>query len=106
MIEPEDLTKEMLAGYFGEHCECRPLDVERMSHSHDCDDAPCEDARVALGGRPNGCGYRSTVEAFIHTQEAKRRICDDIVMNGSDPALLAESGKRQLDAANRFDAGQ
>jgi len=26
MIEPADLTDEMLAGYFGEHCECRPLD--------------------------------------------------------------------------------
>jgi hypothetical protein len=23
MIKPEDLTYEMLAGYFGEYCECR-----------------------------------------------------------------------------------
>jgi hypothetical protein len=120
MIKPEDLTNEMLAGYFGVHCECRPLDIERRSHSHDCDDDPCEDARVALGGRPNGCGYRSTVEAIIHTQAAKRRICDDISEKGSDrraisdghdivardPVLLAALGKQLLDDAARFKVSQ
>jgi hypothetical protein len=105
-IGPEDLTAEMIAGYFGEHCECRPLDIDRASHSHDCDDDPCEDARVALGGRPNGCGYRSTVEALIHTQAAKRRICDDIIEEGSDPALLAVLGKQLLDQAARFKVSQ
>lgn len=106
MIKPEDLTAEMIAGYFGAHCECRPLDVERMRHSHDCDDDPCEDARVALGGRPNGCGYRGTVEAILHTQAAKRRICDDITEKGSDPTLLAALGKQLLDKAARFRASQ
>ena len=106
MIKPEDLTTEMIAGYFGEHCECRPLDIERTSHSHDCDDDLCEDARVALGGRPNGCGYRSTVETFIHTQAAKRRIYDDIIEEGSDPAVLAALGKQLLDEAARFKANQ
>lgn len=102
MIEPSDLSEEMIAGYFGEHCECRPLDVDRTSHSHDCDDAPCEDACVALGGRPNGCGYRSTMEALIHTQAAKRWICDDIIEEGHDPALLAALGRQLLDKAVRF----
>ena len=106
MIKPEDLTTEMIAGYFGEHCECRPLDIERTSHSHDCDDDPCEDVRIALGSRPNGCKYRSAVEAFIHTQAAKRRICDDIIEEGSDPSLLAALGKQLLDEAARFKASQ
>jgi hypothetical protein len=102
MIKPEDLTAELLAGYFGERCECRPLDIERTCHSHDCDDDHCEDVRVALGGRPNGCGYRSTVEALIHTQAAKRRICDAITEEGYDPGRLAALGKHLLDQAARF----
>lgn len=99
MIKPENLTDAVLAGYFGEHCECRPLDIERASHSHDCDYDPCEDVRVALGGRPNGCGYRSTVETLLHTQAAKRRICDAINEEGSDPSRLAVLGKQLLDQA-------
>jgi hypothetical protein len=71
-VTVETLTREQVIAYFEEHCECRPTDVERTRHSRDCDDDACEDARVALGGRPNGCGYRSTVEAIIHTQAAKR----------------------------------
>jgi len=106
MIKPEDLTTELLAGYFGKHCECRPLNIERASHSHDCDDDPCEDARVALGGRPNGCGYRSTLEALIHTQAAKRRICDDIIEEGSNPTLLTALGKQLLDQAVWFKVSQ
>ena len=104
LINPEDLTNEMLAGYFGKHCECRPLDIERTSHSHDCDDDPCEDVRVALGGRPNGCGYRSTVEALIHRQAARRRICDDIIEQGSDTSQLESVGKQLLDLASKFKA--
>src|SRR4029077_11519975 len=94
VIKPEDLTAELIAGYFGTHCECRPLDIERTSHSHDCDDDSCEDARVALSGRPDGCGYRSTVEALIHTRAAKRRICDDILDGGGDPTHLTTLGKQ------------
>ena len=107
-IKSEDLTNAMLAGYFGVHCECRPLNIERRSHSHDCDDDPCEDVRVALGGRPNGCGYRSTVEAITHMQAAKRRICDDISAEGSDrrAVLLAALGKQLLDDAARFKVSQ
>jgi hypothetical protein len=99
MIKPEDLTEALLAGYFGEHCACWPLDIARTGHSHDCDDDSCEDVRVALGGRPNGCSYRSTVEALIHTQEAKRRIYEHLVEKGSDPARLAASGRQLLDEA-------
>ncbi len=106
MIRPEDLTVELLAGYFGEHCECRPLNIDRASHSHDCDDDHCEDTRVALGGRPNGCGYRSTAEAIVHTQAARRRICDDIIEQGGDPMLLAVLGEQLLDLAAKLRAGE
>ncbi len=106
MIEPWNLTREVLAGYFGEHCECRPLDVERRSHSHDCDDDPCADVRVALGGRPNGCGYRGTLEAMIHTLAARSRICDHSIEKGGDLAQLAALGSELLDDAARFIAGQ
>ena len=106
MIKPDDLTDEMIAGYFGEHCECRPLDVDRTSHSHDCDDAPCEDARVALGGRPDGDEYRSTTGAIIQMQAAKRRICDDLIKRGGDPASLSALGERLIDDAARFMASQ
>lgn len=106
MIKPEDLTDEVLAGYFGEHWECRPLNIERTDHSHDCNDDLCEDARVALGGRPSGCGYRSTMEALIHTRAAKRRICDDIAEKSRDLSLFAALGKQLLDKAAKFKASQ
>jgi hypothetical protein len=46
------------------------------------------------------------VEALIHTQAAKRRICDDIIEEGSDHALLAALGKQLLDQAARFKVSQ
>jgi hypothetical protein len=103
-LTPEGLTREMIAGYLAQHCECRPLDVERTSHSHDCDDDPCEDARVALGGRPNGCRYQGTVESIICTRAAKHRICDHITEKGSDPAMLAALGRQLLSDRSRFEA--
>ncbi len=106
MIKPEDLTEAMLTGYFSEHCECRPLDIERTSHSHDGDDDPCTDVGVALGGRPPGCGYRSTVEAIIHTRAAKRRICEDIIEKGLNPKLLEALGKRLIDEAPKSEDHQ
>jgi hypothetical protein len=72
------------------------IDQPRELYDH------CEDVRVALGGRPNGCGYRSTVEALIHTQAAKRRICDAITEEGYDPGRLVALGKHLLDQAARF----
>lgn len=105
-IRPEDLTDEVLAGYFGEHCECRPLDIERTSHSHDCDDDHCEDVRVALGGKPTGWRWRSTSEALIQARAAKQRICESLIEDGSGLALLAAVGKQLLDQAARFMAGQ
>lgn len=99
----DELTSDVLAGYFGEHCECRPIDIERKSHSHDCDEDPCEDVRVALGGRPNGCGYRGTVEAIIHTQAARHRIYEHINESGRDAEALAASGRRLLDSATKLD---
>ena len=74
----ETITDEEIRALFAKHCECRPLDVERTSHSHDCDDDICEDCRVALGGRPNGEPYRSTRVAIIQRQAA-RRACAAII---------------------------
>lgn len=106
-VRPEDLTDEVLAGYFGEHCECRPLDIERTSHSHDCDDDHCEDVRVALGGNPTGWrGWRSTSEALIQARAAKQRICESLIEDGSGLALLTAIGKQLLDDAARFRASQ
>ncbi len=97
-IRPEDLTDEVLAGYFGEHCECRPLDIERTSHSHDCDDHHCEDVRVALGGKPTSWhGWRTTTEALSQAHAAKQRICKSLIEEeGSGIALLAALGKQLL----------
>lgn len=85
-VTEHTLTDEQIRAYFEEHCECRPTDVERTSHSHDCDDDACEDVRVALGGRPNGCGYRGTIEAIIHTRAARRAIADAINARASAKA--------------------
>lgn len=89
-IALETLTDAMIREYFARHCRCAKPDVERLSHTDiDCDLDACEDARVALGGRPNGCGYRSTVEAIIHTRAARLRIID--VMNINARAEADES---------------
>jgi hypothetical protein len=69
------ITDAQIRELFAAHCECRPLDADRTSHSHDCDDDITEDCRVALGGYPNGqIGPRSTATAIIQRQAA-RRIC-------------------------------
>ena len=69
------ITAKQIRELFAAHCECRPLNVDRMSHSHDCDDDITEDCRVALGGKPNGqIGPRSTTTAIIQRQAA-RGIC-------------------------------
>lgn len=69
------ITDDQILGLYAKHCECRPLDINRTSHSHDCDDAILEDCRVALGGKPNGQLHpRSTWDA-ITQRNAARRIC-------------------------------
>lgn len=90
MIKPEDLTDALLAGYFGEHCKCRPLDIERLNHFDNCDIDPCEDVRAARG---------SGGEA----QAAKRRICEDLIAKGDDPAELSSLGKRLLTKRRIYD---
>lgn len=101
MVQPTDLTDEMIVGFFGEHCECRPVDVDRTSHSHDCDIFSCEDARVALGGLPTGCLYRSTTEAINHIQAARQRIAANL-KSGSDLEAIATSGRQLLDNIQRL----
>ena len=74
-LTADTITDDQIRALFANHCECRPLDVDRSSHSHDCDDDIVEDCRVALGGYPNGqIGPRNTMTAIIQRQAA-RRIC-------------------------------
>jgi len=35
---------------FEAHCECRPTNTARISHSHDCDTAYTDDVRTVLHG--------------------------------------------------------
>jgi len=74
-LTADTITDDQIRQLFTAHCGCRSLDVERTSHSYDCDDDIVEDCRVALGGKPNGqIGPRSTMTAIIQRQAA-RRIC-------------------------------
>lgn len=74
-IDEHTITDAQILELLSWHCECRPLDVYRTSHSHDCDDDIVEDCRVALGGYPDGqFGPRNTRAAIIQCQAA-RRIC-------------------------------
>ncbi len=52
MITADTITDERIGELFATHCECRPIDIERASHSHDCDTAITEVCRTALGGSP------------------------------------------------------
>ena len=72
MITVDTITDEQIHELFARHCECRPINIDRTSHSHDCDDDIVEDCRVALGGKPNGQFYpRSTATAIIQTRAAR-----------------------------------
>jgi len=95
MVRPLDLTDAMIVGFFGEHCECRPVDIDRISHSHDCDVPLCEEARIALGGLPIGCSYRGTIEALQHAQEARQRIAAHL-KSGEDLEALDASGRQLI----------
>lgn len=52
MITTDNITDAQIHALFAQHCECRPLDIERASHSHDCDADFAEVCRTALGGSP------------------------------------------------------
>ena len=82
-ITANTITDDQIRELFAAHCECRPLNVDRTSHSHDCDDDIAEDCRVALGGYPTGqIGPRNTATAIIQRQAA-RRICAERLNNRS-----------------------
>lgn len=67
-----ELTKatvvDQLRRLFARHCECRPLDVERDSHSHDCDtditDA-CREAIAAFNRNPAARAAPLVVELAV-----------------------------------------
>lgn len=52
MITADTITDDEIRELFARHCECRPIDIERTSHSHDCDAEIAEACRTALGGAP------------------------------------------------------
>lgn len=51
-LTADTITDQQILVLFAQHCECKPLDIERASHSHDCDTEITEDCRTALGGSP------------------------------------------------------
>lgn len=36
-VTGETITDAQITWLFEQHCECRPTDIQRRSHSHDCD---------------------------------------------------------------------
>jgi hypothetical protein len=50
VITAETITHRQLVALFGDHCECRPFDIDRASHdhSHDCDTDILETIQCAL----------------------------------------------------------
>ncbi len=91
------ITDAQILALFAKHCECRPLDVDRRSHSHDCDTDITDTCRVALGGRPDGQLYpRSTVEALVQTQAARAR-CAEHLNNAEGHAMTAGCWQCDLD---------
>lgn len=50
MITAETITSKHLFALFGDHCECRPFDIDRAAHehSHDCDTDILETIQCAM----------------------------------------------------------
>ncbi len=48
MVTAENLTNAQIVRFFKIHCECRPADPSRTSHSHDCATYYTDYCRVAL----------------------------------------------------------
>lgn len=42
------LGDDDIVDFFKKHCECRPVDISRQSHSHDCDTLYTDLCKVAL----------------------------------------------------------
>jgi hypothetical protein len=51
-VTADTITDKQIRELFARHCKCRPLDVDRASHSHDCDTGITETCLAALGGQP------------------------------------------------------
>ena len=80
-LTAETITDEQITQLFERHCECRPTDVRRKSHSHDCEDDVTDACRVALGGKPTGQLHpRSTAQAILD-RAAARALCADFYRN-------------------------
>lgn len=75
MLDASTITDEQILKLFAAHCECRPLDIERVSHSHDCDAGIAELCRTALGGAPR----------WLDCQRAARARCAEIINARSKP---------------------
>jgi len=69
VITSDTITDEQIRELFARNCECRPLDIERVSHSHDCDADIAELCRTALGGTPR----------WLDCQRAARARCAEIL---------------------------
>jgi len=71
------VTDADLRQLFAEHCECRPLNTARTSHSHDCEDGVTEDVRIALHGFVVDDGEPAVVSDF--ERAAARARCAALV---------------------------
>lgn len=77
-ITADNLTVAQLVAYFESHCECRPTDISRTSHSHDCDTDCCQDVWLAVHGTPYGSDFRSYDGVIAQAHGARQRIADDL----------------------------
>ncbi len=90
---PEDMltglsvTDEQIRKLFALHCECRPINIDRMSHGHDCDTAITDHCRVALGGKvTNHLRSHRSAEQAINDRYHARATCANII-NGDRETL-------------------
>ena len=73
-ITADTITDEQIRELFAAHCECRPLNTARISHSHDCEDDATEDCRLALHAFQCG-GYDTPIAVNTADQRAARVRC-------------------------------
>lgn len=93
-VTGKTITDEQITWLFEEHCECRPVDVLRRSHSHDCDTLITELCRDAMMVHRDG-GQRRYVArercAYYYNEDVGARH----VPNHQDAVKLPEHSKRK-----------
>lgn len=78
------VSDDELRELYGQHCECRPLNTARISHSHDCCCGILDDVRMALHGfaldrDADGKEYDWPVSVTDEERHAARLRCAEVV---------------------------